>query len=88
MTEPLSGWRRLSWLIAVIAEIPQARMAAARRWFGGLRLVSTTCSASAFRETGCPWEEAKGKVVRRESERGRGGSGVRVTLQPGFASST
>lgn len=74
----------------MIAEIPQARIAAARRWFGGLWLVSTTCSAAASREAGCPWEEAKGKVVRRGRGRGRGGCGARVTSrsrQAGLASS-
>ncbi|KAG8013400.1 hypothetical protein GBF38_021746 [Nibea albiflora] len=38
-------------------------MTAARRWFGGLELASTTCSTAGSRELHCPWEEARGKEV-------------------------
>lgn len=39
----------------------------------GLGLASTTCSSTGSRELHCPWEEARGKEVRRGRKRGRGG---------------
>lgn len=41
--------------------------------FRGLGLASTTCSAIISRELRCPWEEARGRQVRRGRKRGGGG---------------
>lgn len=48
-------------------------MTAARRWFGGWGWWAPRAPCMGSRELHCPWEEARGKEVKRRGKRGKGG---------------